>query len=373
MSPNTFPRRVLLLVTGLNPQIVTETLYALVCSESSAFMPTEVRLITTSQGARKAQELLLNQGDGWFYRFCHDYGVSCVDFSADHICVLEDDSGPMDDIRSCDNNQKAADLITQAVRELSSDPDCAIHASIAGGRKTMGFYLGYALSLFGREQDRLSHVLVSEPFESHPDFFYPDKTARFIHTRPPESISVNTQDARVELADIPLVKLRCFLPDNALDNVVSFASTVSSINHYSSAPRICLDFSTQTLEVDGQTVILSPRPSLFAFYAWLAIRRKTAPAESYVNYRDTFAADEYFDVYVQCFGGEPPNYERVKASLKDGFDTNFLAEKSSRVKRQLLKQLGPRASKLLVDSKVIGRQTCYGLVLDPDQIEIVYD
>jgi CRISPR-associated protein (TIGR02584 family) len=34
--------------------------------------------------------------------------------------------------------------------------------SIAGGRKTMGFYAGYALSLYGRAQDRMSHVLVEE-------------------------------------------------------------------------------------------------------------------------------------------------------------------------------------------------------------------
>lgn len=37
----------------------------------------------------------------------------------------------------------------------------------------MGFFVGYALSLFGRAQDRLSHVLVSDPFESLTDFYYP--------------------------------------------------------------------------------------------------------------------------------------------------------------------------------------------------------
>ena len=37
----------------------------------------------------------------------------------------------------------------------------------------MGFYVGYALSLFGRAQDRLSHVLVPPPYESRKDFFYP--------------------------------------------------------------------------------------------------------------------------------------------------------------------------------------------------------
>ena len=43
-----------------------------------------------------------------------------------------------------------ADAITALVRALTADPGSAVHASIAGGRKTMGFYLGYALSLFGR-------------------------------------------------------------------------------------------------------------------------------------------------------------------------------------------------------------------------------
>jgi CRISPR-associated protein (TIGR02584 family) len=41
----------------------------------------------------------------------------------------------------------------------TADPQASLHVSIAGERKTMGFYVGYALSLFGRTQGRLSHVL----------------------------------------------------------------------------------------------------------------------------------------------------------------------------------------------------------------------
>ena len=48
----------------------------------------------------------------------------------------------------------------------------------------MGFYLGYALSLYSRAQDRLSHVLVNSPFESHSEFFYPTPESRVIHRRP---------------------------------------------------------------------------------------------------------------------------------------------------------------------------------------------
>ena len=63
-----------------------------------------------------------------------------------------------------------ADFITEQVRQITADPAASLHVSIAGGRKTMGFYAGYALSLFGRAQDQLSHVLVSPSFELLKEF-----------------------------------------------------------------------------------------------------------------------------------------------------------------------------------------------------------
>ncbi len=74
---------------------------------------------------------------------------------------------------SCEeaDNAAVADFITEEVREITADPNASLHVSIAGGRKTMGFYVGYALSLFGRAQDRLSHVLVPPAFESPRRFF----------------------------------------------------------------------------------------------------------------------------------------------------------------------------------------------------------
>jgi len=41
-EPAQFARRILLAVSGLSPQIVTETLYALAADEFAPFVPTEV-------------------------------------------------------------------------------------------------------------------------------------------------------------------------------------------------------------------------------------------------------------------------------------------------------------------------------------------
>jgi CRISPR-associated protein (TIGR02584 family) len=139
-------------------------------------VPHEVHLITTATGRREAElNLLADQkpsGElGWFHRLRADYNLSPIRFDAEHIHVLSDAAGaPLDDIRTPADNERAADFITEIVRQLTGDEHSELHVSIAGGRKTMGYYLGYALSLFGRAQDRLSHVLVSEPFENNREF-----------------------------------------------------------------------------------------------------------------------------------------------------------------------------------------------------------
>jgi len=141
----------------------------------SRFIPAEVHLITTLEGAKQARLTLLSEDPGWFHRLRQDYGLPEIHFTLDSLHILRDAEGrPLRDIRQVTDNEAIADLITTQVRQLTADPECAVHASVAGGRKTMGFYLGYALSLFGRSQDRLSHVLVSSPFESNRDFFLPD-------------------------------------------------------------------------------------------------------------------------------------------------------------------------------------------------------
>ena len=53
MSQTAFPRRVLLAVTGLTPQIVTETLYALAVTQDPAWIPTEIRIINMAEGAKR--------------------------------------------------------------------------------------------------------------------------------------------------------------------------------------------------------------------------------------------------------------------------------------------------------------------------------
>ena len=271
-QPQDYRRRLLIAVTGLSPQIVTETLYALAVQQQPPFIPTEIRLITTEEGAERAKLSLLHPESGWFHRLRADYGLPAIAFAPEQINVLDDNGGqPLGDIRTPDDNTRAADAITEMVRALTRDNESALHVSIAGGRKTMGFYLGYALSLYGRVQDRLSHVLVSAPYESHPEFYYPTVKSRVIYTPPPHNRPYDTRDAKVTLAEIPFVRLRDELPEALLDGKVRFDDAVSAAQRAIGPTELVIDLPGRRLRAGDQVIGLSPLH--LAFLAWIARRQ----------------------------------------------------------------------------------------------------
>ena len=220
-EPHAFPRRVLLMVTGRTPQVVTETLYALT-QRAVPFVPTEVHLITTAEGAQDANLALLDPHEGWFHRLCVDYGLTGIDFDSSRIHSIRDQDGrPVEDIRTAAEHRACADLITETVRDLTADEDgSALHVSLAGGRKTMTYYLGNALTLFGRPQDRLSHVMVPPPYETNREFFYPSPLSRPLYVEPLKRY-FDAKDAEVTLAEIPFVRLRNCLPNVTSQKVVA--------------------------------------------------------------------------------------------------------------------------------------------------------
>ena len=61
-------RRILIAVTGLSPQIVTETVFALATRQPDPWIPHQIVLITTARGAENARLQLLSEEPGWFHR-----------------------------------------------------------------------------------------------------------------------------------------------------------------------------------------------------------------------------------------------------------------------------------------------------------------
>ncbi len=370
-EPAAFPRRVLLAVSGLTPQVVTETLYALAADEHAPFVPTEVHLITSAEGARRAELSLLSDDLGWFHRLCADYHLPGVRFDRSHIHVVRGAQGqPLDDIRSPQDNQAAADFITAQVRNITADPQCALHASIAGGRKTMGFYLGYALSLYGRSQDRLSHVLVSEPFESSYEFFYPTPYSRVLQTR--DGQLADTATAQVTLADIPFVSLRHGLPTALLAGQASFNDTVAAARAALAPPQLVLDLARQRISAGGREVILPPAElallAVFARRLKLGLGAVEAPSK---GVGDHAWADNYLREY-RAVTGKLADIEGTERALRDGMEGEYFSVRKSKLEKRLIAALGPAAAAYRIDDGG-KRPRKYQLRLSPEAVRFAVD
>jgi len=349
-DPATYPRRILLAVTGLSPQILTETLWALAV-ERGRWAPTEIRIITTWRGAEKARRTLLSDDPGWFHRLCADYRLPAITFGADDIHVVTGPDGqPLDDILEEGDNAAVADFITEEVREITGDPNVSLHVSIAGGRKTMGFYVGYALSLFGRAQDRLSHVLVPPSFESRPDFFYPAPDAGA---------------ASVHLGDIPFVRLREGLPKRLLAGRARFSEAVAEAQKALPPLQLHLDPARLTVTAGGEGFAL--KPAQFAFY-WMMADRCIA-GKGGVHWSERTVGDELLG-FCRALGEISEQTERAYRNLTEQNFDPAKAHLNGALKRALGER---RAAPYLIArlEPIAGtRYHRFGLSLPPEAIAI---
>lgn len=303
--PSSYPRRVLLCAAGLSPPVITETLYALTVQRTrprslkgfgaatqspeshlapilsvkstveatqytpEAFVPTEILVVTTSRGRAEIVRQLLGK-EGWFNQFLKHYPQpNDIRFDEKQIRVISHRDCEVDDLESVEDSLAAGTTIVCLIKELIGDTNCSIHASIAGGRRQMSYLLGMTMSLLGREQDRLSHVLVQSTFETQ-GFYYPTPTG--LH-------KVNTRDhglqdaanAKIVLAEMPLLRVFDGMAESIISGAHSFENLVVLGQKSIERPQIEID--PQECQIKLGTLRCSVAPREAFVYTLLALRR----------------------------------------------------------------------------------------------------
>lgn len=341
-------RRILLAVAGLSPQIITETVYALAVEREKPWIPDEIHVITTVEGAKRVKLTLLSKGPAWFERLREDFSLPDIRFDEHSIHVLHDEAGhALNDIKSPADNERAADFICDKVRELTGSPDTELHVSIAGGRKTMGYYLGYALSLYGRPQDRLSHVLVSEPFESSWEFFYPTPYNCVIELR--DGGVADTRDARVTLAEIPFVSLRQGLDKRLLEGTSCFSDVVAAARRALQPARLCIDLENSEIMAAGKAFSLPPvQLAMLAVFAHRAVNGEQPLPAPVKDIHDKDWAERFLHQYDRI-GHDMSDRERTHKALEKGMDGDYFSTHKSSLHRSLRSRLGNAARPYLID------------------------
>ncbi len=365
--PTDFPQRILVAVTGLTPQIITETLYALAMRQPP-FWPTEIHVLTTEEGARRIRLQLLGD-DGWLARLRRDYQLPEVLFGMEQVHVVKGADVCLRDIHTKADNAAIGDAACRLLRELSTRENAALHVSIAGGRKTMGFYMGYALSLFARPQDRLSHVLVSPLYESLPAFFYPTPQSNVIFAR--DETPLDTAKAEVSLAEIPFVRLRDRLPEALRSGRHDFSQTIAAAQEALAEHRLRIDLAGKRLYCNDHEVHMPPLP--FAFYSWQAKCARDGMSPVTAAKADAAA----FLRHYRRIHGSSGNYQRIVKRLggdrgRPAFDCNTFTEYRNSAYNALKKHLSEElAAAFMIHSIGQRPHTTYALKLPPSAIEFI--
>jgi len=261
---------VLLAGVGMSPAVLTETVWALAHREKEPIVPHSIQIVTTKSGHEALIQSLFDEG-GWkrlVSALARDglpvdnrlhFGPASSFFT---VLAKPDGSEDLDDIVTAEDSESVADTVMRAVRSLTTEPGTRVIASIAGGRKTLSALMTSCMTLLGRSQDMVCHVLVSPPYDNprlEPPFLFPEKGVK--HRLPDATKGVLSVRAQVNLTEIPVVKVRGLyekeyrqIPGDYMTLVRRIQGTTPEPANY---PEIVVDMNTASLSAGRMVVRLS--------------------------------------------------------------------------------------------------------------------
>lgn len=350
---------ILFAMAGLSPAILTETVWAL-AHEEIPVIPDRVVVVTTRAGRERLQEELFTQdakGETIWESLrasLEREGHSVTDrlafgMAEDSIrlCAAIDPESrltrDLEDIRSGRENEAMANFILESLRGFVETPGTEVIASMAGGRKTMGALLYAAMTLIGREFDQVTHVLVSEPYESPaltPRFYFPDQPEQVL-TDANGSVC-QAGKAIVELAYIPFVPLRNAFASELGQMPESFTQLVrkyrrdvrgSKVNYH-----VRVHTSAPLLEINGERYRLSPKEHVLIHYLAKRVIEGSIPLDRY-----SAAYEGLLQVSEELFQQRPHgNLDDWRHEVR--FPANYATEDIRKLVNQLrsrLRKYGP--------------------------------
>ncbi|MGC8937609.1 MAG: CRISPR-associated ring nuclease Csm6 [Thermodesulfovibrio sp.] len=372
-------KEILVCVIGGIPQIITETLYALSQSTPPVNIE-EMYIITTSTGKKQIENALIEKGI--LKQFLTEYDLPQIEIKPSSIIVIKDkDGNEIDDIRDSSQSEATADTIISLIRELTTDNSVRLHCCLAGGRKTMSFYLGSALQLFGRSWDKLYHVLVSPEFESHPEFFYKPKKARFIKCRLANGTvqEISTEKAKIEIMELPFIKFSGKIQLHGKNFKELIQETQSEIDLVLTQPEIILYIKDRKIEIAGVSFTMSP--ILITLYATFLQQKILCPKDAlcgsctdcYVSLgqitEEPFAK-EFAKFYSKTYNPVNIAEEEIIEYVKKKLNLYTLRTYISKINREISKALNDEATPCKIKSVRKYGATIYGIAVDKTKIKI---
>ncbi len=269
-------KRILFCTIGSTPQVVTETVWAL---RREGWRPDEIHIVTTTHKLDYIRKEL-QQSDGHLHKMFSDAAPpvtvhapmvdgATLSLRTDDIADATKLRNALPDVNEAAQAEAMWTAIDTLMQQFVADDESEVHVSLAGGRKTMSAHALLAVTVHGRIQDRLSHVLVNPPdvFEDNPAFWHPDQEGGPIvgknegsKTPRPEP-SHNPKDARVSLVYTHTPLLRYEVEKYERFSARPSATRIRDYNlgnRFDIDPSVALDPQANAVFVAGERFKFTP-------------------------------------------------------------------------------------------------------------------
>ena len=262
---------VLVVGMGTSPAVMTETVWAL-AHQSEPVVPDEIVVITTKSGKDALRTAIMSGAPSVWNRLKAALAKEKVAidgklvFGDTSFRVIPDaDGNEVSDLRTGADNLRAANFMLGELRKYTADSATTVLCSIAGGRKTMSALLFSCMSLLGREEDKVYHVLIPPEYECgmNPPFFFPEKGVKheLLSRGQPTGKRVSSSKIGIELFEVPFVRMRGWYQDKFKSEPPSYKSLISKVQSVAPPavvyPEIEIDAWNGWVKVDGKTVAMS--------------------------------------------------------------------------------------------------------------------
>ncbi|MBI9072351.1 MAG: TIGR02584 family CRISPR-associated protein [Melioribacteraceae bacterium] len=202
-------KNILIAISGLTPQVVTEALYEIYYKYDITI--DEIFIVTTQRGKEvilgndKAKSTPSRSLKTEIERLCYLYKLTIPVFAEteEHIIIAEEESVRLNDIRTDSENRLFPNILANLIKAKTSLKDTSLHCVLSGGRKSMTAHFALVLSLFARSNDKLYHVITDEKYEFSK--FFPE---------------TNDEKKALTISEIPFVRLRSLNTEELSNNAV---------------------------------------------------------------------------------------------------------------------------------------------------------
>ena len=260
-------RKILIAGMGTSPAVLTETVWAL-AHQKKPVVPDEIVVLTTKSGKDALRTAVMSGAPSVWERLKAALRKEkiAIDgklvFGDTSIRVIPDENGnEAGDLRTGTDNLRAADFMLGEIRKYTEDTETTILCSIAGRRKTMSALLFSCMTLLGREQDKVYHVLLPPDLEQgvEPPFFFPEPGKTYTAKATGKKYKANKVQS--ELFEVPFVRMRGWYQEKFKNIPPSYRTLISKVQTVAppavAYPDIEIDAWNKGVMLDGVSVPLS--------------------------------------------------------------------------------------------------------------------